>query len=151
MRIRIIASIALACAVAALGAPASAAPATSRPVCAAVPGQARCLTWYAPGTARALDASVGLGATDLESAYKLPITKAGSTLVAVSIAYDAPNLEHDLGVYRTQYGLGACTIASGCLTKVNQRGETGPLPSADANWEVEATLDVSMISAACPH
>jgi subtilase family serine protease len=132
-------------------APAAAAPTTSRPVCPLVPGQARCLTWYTPGTAKALDTSVGLGATDLESAYKLPINDNSNTLVAVSIAYDAPNLEHDLNVYRTQYGLGPCTAANGCLTKVNQQGKASPLPPLNLNWEVEETLDVSMISAACPH
>jgi subtilase family serine protease len=153
MRIRTIASIALAGALAALAvtAPAFAAPATSRPVCATIPGQAHCLTWYTPGTARADDDSVGLGATDLESAYNVPIANPSNTLVAVSIAFDAPNLEHDLNVYRTEYGLGPCTIASGCLTKVNQQGALTPLPAANANWEVEETLDVSMISAACPH
>jgi subtilase family serine protease len=153
MRIRTIASIALACAVAALtvAAPAFAAPATARPLCASVAGQDRCLTWYTPGTARASDDSVGLGATDLESAYKLPVANNSNTLVAVSIAFDAPNLEQDLNTYRTQYGLGACTIASGCLTKVNQTGAASPLPAPEAGWEVEETLDVSMISAACPH
>ncbi|HEX4221421.1 MAG TPA: S8 family serine peptidase, partial [Pseudonocardiaceae bacterium] len=132
-------------------APASASVGTSRPVCPTVPGLAHCLTWYTPGTARALDTSVGLGATDLESAYALPVNDYSNALIAVSIAYDAPNLEHDLNVYRTQYGLGPCTAANGCLTKVNQQGKAGPLPPLNLNWEVEETLDVSMISAACPH
>lgn len=154
MRIRTIA--ASACAVAALAlsgvaTPASASAATFRPLCPAVPGQTHCLTLYAPGTARAQDDSVGLGATDLESAYQIPISKTSNALVAVSIAFDAPNLEHDLNVYRGQYGLGPCTIANGCLTKVNQEGQTSPLPAMDFSWELEETLDVSMISAACPH
>ncbi|MFI9383520.1 peptidase S8 [Kutzneria sp. NPDC052558] len=153
MRMRTIASLALALAVftTSAAAPASAAT-TSRPLCPPVPGQARCLSWYAPGTAHArADASVGLGADDLQSAYNVPITRNSTALVAVSIAFDAPNLEQDLNIYRAQYGLGACTAANGCLTKVNQRGRTAPLPPADSDWEVEETLDVSMISAACPH
>jgi subtilase family serine protease len=153
MRIHTIASIALAVTALTIAgvAPASAT-ASSRPLCPTLPGQARCLSWYSPGAARSQDdPSVGLGATDLESAYNVPITRNSTALVAVSIAFDAPNLEQDLNVYRAQYGLGACTAANGCLTKVNQQGQASPLPPLGGTWEVEETLDVSMISAACPH
>ncbi len=39
------------------------------------------------------------------------------------------------------------------LRKVNQNGKAGPLPPSGvgSGWDLEATLDVSMISAACPH
>jgi subtilase family serine protease len=73
--------------------------------------------------------------------------------VAVSIAFDTAKLEQYLAIYRKHYGLPPCTTASGCLRKVNQRGQASPLPRSGVHtgWDAEATLDVSMISAACPH
>jgi subtilase family serine protease len=60
-------------------------------------------------------------------------------------------LASDLAVYRKEYGLPPCTTASGCLRIVNQQGKPGPLPQPDpTGWGVEETLDVSMVSAACP-
>lgn len=111
---------------------------------------ARCLTLYAPGARADAAGPTGLGATDLASAYRIPTGKASTATVAVSIAFDAPNLEADLATYRTQYGLPACTTANGCFRKVNQDGAATPLPPPDTGWAVESTLDVSMISAGCP-
>ena len=55
---------------------------------------------------------------------------AGQT-VAIVDAYDDPNAEADLAVYRAQYGLPACTTANGCFKKVNQTGGTTlPRPTA---------------------
>jgi hypothetical protein len=112
------------------------------------PGFARCLTRYssAPG----LLAVDGLGASDLASAYNLPASGGADTLVAISIAYDAPNLESDLNAYRSEFGLPECTTANGCFRKVNQDGAAAPLPQTAFGWAVESTLDVSMVSAACP-
>jgi subtilase family serine protease len=44
-------------------------------------------------------------------------------------------------------------VASGCFRKVNTGGRPAPLPPSGVGtgWDLEATLDVSMISAACPH
>ncbi|MFC0107804.1 S53 family peptidase [Kibdelosporangium aridum] len=113
------------------------------------PGFVRCLSTY--GSQHALHSPVGgLSAHDLASAYSLPSSGGAETLVAISIAYDAPNLEEDLNVYRREYGLGECTSANGCFRKVNQNGDPGPLPVTQAGWAVESTLDVSMVSAACP-
>ena len=44
-------------------------------------------------------------------------------------------------------------VRHGCFRVVNQNGRTSPLPSSgrDSGWDLEITLDVSMISAACPH
>jgi subtilase family serine protease len=65
--------------------------------------------------------------------------------------YSTPHLAADLAVYRARYHLPPCTTASGCLRIVNQRGQATPLPAADPQgWGVEETLDVSMVSAACP-
>jgi hypothetical protein len=65
-------------------------------------------------------------------------------------AFDAPNAEADLGTYRTQYGLSACTTANGCFKKVNQTGAASPLPKSDTGWAGEIMLDLDMVSAACP-
>ncbi|GLY40598.1 peptidase S8 [Amycolatopsis sp. NBRC 101858] len=113
------------------------------------PGLLRCLTTYTPVHALA-DGPVGWGADDLASAYGLPSGGGPDTVVGISIAYDAPNLEADLAAYRAQYGLPPCTTANGCFRKVNQQGLSAPLPEADFGWAMESTLDVSMVSAACP-
>jgi subtilase family serine protease len=90
----------------------------------------------------------GYGPSDLTSAYALPSGGSGQT-VAIVDAYDDPNAESDLGTYRSQYGLPACTTANGCFKKVNETGGSTP-PSADAGWAEEESLDVDMVSAVCP-
>jgi subtilase family serine protease len=93
----------------------------------------------------------GYGPTQLRDAYKLPSTNHGSGhTVAIVDAFDDPNAEADLGVYRSQFGLPACTTANGCFTKVNQNGATSPLPASDAGWSQEISLDLDMASAVCP-
>jgi len=91
----------------------------------------------------------GIGPSDLTSAYKLGAGGSGAT-VAIVDAYDDPNAESDLATYRSQYGLPACTTANGCFKKVNGSGQTSPLPTADTGWAGEISLDVDMVSAACP-
>ena len=91
----------------------------------------------------------GWGPADLQSAYKLPAF-AGTPTVAIVDAYDNPNAEADLGKYREQYGLTACTTQNGCFKKVNQNGVAGSYPAADAGWAEEIALDLDMVSAACP-
>jgi subtilase family serine protease len=71
--------------------------------------------------------------------------------VAVTEAADNPNLETDLGTYRAQYGLSACTTANGCFRKVNGSGQQGNYPPGDTGWGGEASLDVDMVSAICPN
>jgi subtilase family serine protease len=92
----------------------------------------------------------GFGAPDLRSAYNLTSASSGGRTVAIVDAMDNPNAEADLGVYRKQYNLPACTTANGCFKKVNQSGATSPLPTADAGWAEEESLDVDMVSAICP-
>jgi subtilase family serine protease len=93
----------------------------------------------------------GYGPSDLQSAYKLPSSTAGSgRKVAIVDAYDDPNAESDLASYRSQFGLPACTTANGCFKKVNQSGATSPLPAANSSWAGEISLDLDMVSAACP-
>jgi hypothetical protein len=136
---------------------ASAAPVT-RPhaACgAAGPGQARCYAQYRTGrpvhSGRSAAAALpeGYGPADLKSAYALPATTSTKT-VAVVLAFDYPSAAADLAVYRSTYGLPACTAASGCFRKLNQDGAAAPLPEPDEGWALEAALDLQMVSAACP-
>jgi len=137
---------------------------TMRPACPAAPfGQARCFVLFARQTSvnRAIAAGVtgaaarpkGWGAQQLERAYRLPVNRRSHATVAVSIAFDTPNLANYLAVYRKHFGLPPCTVRSGCFRKVNQQGKAKPLPPSGvfSGWDLEVTLDVSMISAACPH
>jgi hypothetical protein len=94
----------------------------------------------------------GYGPADIQSAYKLPSASAGSgQTVAIVDAQDLPTAESDLATYRSQFGLPPCTTANGCFRKVNQNGQTSPLPAADAGWGGEIALDLDMVSAACPN
>jgi subtilase family serine protease len=134
--------------------PASAAPAQVRDVCgAAAPGFARCLAEIRTDTgAHALAAHAlpaGYGPADLRAAYKLPATGGASQTVAIVDAGDDAAAEADLGVYRSTYGLPACTTANGCFRKVNEQGKAGPLPT-NQGWGIEISLDLDMVSAACP-
>jgi subtilase family serine protease len=93
----------------------------------------------------------GYGPSTLVAAYKLDQSKGSGQTVAVVDAYDDPNAESDLAVYRTQYGLPACTTANGCFKKVNQSGSTTNLPRSNAGWAGEISLDLDMVSATCPN
>ncbi len=104
-------------------------------------------TATAASTATTLPA--GYGPADLQSAYNLPTTGGSGQTVAVVDAGDDPLAEADLAVYRTTYGLPPCTTANGCFTKADQGGQGSPLP-ADAGWAGEISLDLDMVSAACP-
>ena len=94
----------------------------------------------------------GLGPAQLVSAYKLPSASAGSgQTIAIVDAMDDPTAEADLGTYRSQFGLSACTTANGCFRKVNQNGAASPLPAVDSGWALEISLDLDMASAICPN
>jgi subtilase family serine protease len=70
--------------------------------------------------------------------------------VAVVDAYGYSTAESDLGVYRTKFGLPACTTANGCFKKVNEFGVQGSYPKDNTGWSQEAALDLQMVSAMCP-
>jgi hypothetical protein len=92
----------------------------------------------------------GYGPADIQSAYKLAGTSATGKTVAIVDAYNDPNAAKDLATYRSHYGLPACTTANGCFKQVNQNGAASPLPSTDYGWGLEISLDLDMVSAACP-
>ena len=91
----------------------------------------------------------GYGPADLSSAYALPANGGAGQTVAIVDAFDDPNAEADLAVYRAQFGLPACTTANGCFRKVDQRGGTN-YPPPDAGWAGEISLDLDMVSAVAP-
>jgi len=95
-------------------------------------------------------APAGYGPADLRSAYNLSSASGSGQTVAIVDAYDDPRAESDLGVYRRQFGLSPCTTANGCFRKVNQSGGTR-YPRANSGWAQEISLDLDMVSAACPN
>ena len=128
---------------------ASAAP-SLKAVCGPVPlGHSRCFSFTS--TPFGITSPTGYGPADLQSAYKLPSSTAGTgQTVAIVDAFDDPTAESDLAQYRSFYGLPPCTTANGCFRKVNQTGGTlYPAPSPD--WGLEISLDLDMVSAVCPN
>lgn len=95
----------------------------------------------------------GYGPSDLQSAYNLDVSTSVQATIGIAAAYGYANIETDLAAYRSQFGLPACTIASGCLTVLNQEGQTSPLPAAppaNDDWTQETALDMDMASTGCP-
>ena len=121
--------------------------------------QAKLVT-AAPGSKTPLSTTVpvGYGAGDLAAAYHLPDAATGAKgTIAIIDAGAYPNLEADVNAYRAQYGLPACTAASGCFKQADLNGGPALPPSTDfpnSYYEeevgVETALDVDMASAACP-
>lgn len=131
------------------------APTRLEPVCG-TPGKDRA-TCYAMRAAdetpvmrlSAAATPAGLGPRDIQSAYSLPADGGAGQTIAIVDAYDNPDAEADLAVYRAQYGLPACTTANGCFTKVDQRGGTS-YPQPSESWAGEIALDLDMVSASAP-
>jgi hypothetical protein len=108
----------------------------------------------------------GLDPENLQSAYKIPATGGSTQTVAIVDAYDDPNAEKDLETFRAKYKLDyksgetTCTKANGCFKKVNQTGEETNYPSDKyphielsaivEDWGLEMSLDLDMVSSACP-
>jgi subtilase family serine protease len=93
--------------------------------------------------------STALSPAQVRAAYSLDGTSGAGRTVAIVDAYGYPNLERDLGIYRAQYGLPACTTANGCLKVMNQTGGTS-LPRTNVGWAQEQALDLDAVSATCP-
>ena len=125
------------------------------------PNYAQCLVLVRTGVATHKGVAhnvtpLGYGPSSLQAAYNLTLAAAASgkdQTVAIVDAYDDPDAESDLAVYRAQYGLPPCTTANGCFDKVNQEGEASPLPAAagTTGWATEESLDLDMVSAICPN
>jgi subtilase family serine protease len=92
----------------------------------------------------------GYSPASLRSAYKITGNGSSATIIAIVDAYGYNNAESDLGVYRSQFGLSACTTANGCFKKLNQNGVQGSYPAQNTGWAQESALDLDMVSAMCP-
>lgn len=92
----------------------------------------------------------GYSPSDLRNAYRISGTGSAATTIAIVDAYGYPNAESDLAVYRSKFGLPACSSATGCFAKVNQNGAASPLPWRNTGWAQESALDLDMASAMCP-
>jgi subtilase family serine protease len=157
-RLTLAVTVGAALTAAVLSAPTSAASPAARAhgsarTCAAQPaGYAACLARVVTdGTGKPLATSgpSGFNPADIQAAYGLAGASAAGRTVAIVDAYNDPNAEADLAVYRSQFGLPACTTANGCFRKVDQNGGTN-YPRTDAGWSTEISLDLDMVSAACP-
>lgn len=132
--------------------------------CAAAPapGHARCYLLVQPATVPESPASAstcpvneaaGYSACNIQGAYGLKTLAkedGARSTIAVVDAYNDPTAAADLTAYRTAERLPACTTATGCFRKVNQRGTEGTYPPGTATWGQETSLDLDMVSAVCP-
>jgi subtilase family serine protease len=101
---------------------------------------------------------IGYGPQDLAAAYGLEHLPDGHGTVVVIGPGSDPNLAADLSTYRSTYGLPPCTSQSGCFRQVNYLGGPPYVPSTKTTKDkyreqglaTEQSLDVDMVSAACP-
>ena len=127
----------------------------SAPVCPgpAGPGSARChahVVTDGRGQPNATTSPTGYGPAQFHGAYQLPATTATVQTIAIVDAFDDPNIESDLAVYNSTFGLPPCTTANGCFLKVNQNGSaSGPFPRTNSGWALEISLDVEIAHAIC--
>ncbi|MEP6525860.1 MAG: hypothetical protein ABJA86_01750 [Nocardioidaceae bacterium] len=117
-------------------------------------GHATCFAEVLVNTSRAVPRTASpppgaLTPSQVQDAYKLTGLLSSGRTVAIVDAYGYPNLNRDLKIYRTQFGLPACTKGNGCLKIMNQNGGT-QLPAFNLGWAGEQALDVDAVSATCP-
>jgi hypothetical protein len=137
--------------------------ASVKAVCAPpAPGHASCLalrlvapaaSTAAPSTrggavspAHATPPKAGLSPAALHKAYVLPLESTEAQTIAIVDGFDDPNITADLAVFEGQYGLLPC---GGCFTKVNQQGQSSPLPAANGEWSTEIATDVEVARGIC--
>jgi subtilase family serine protease len=123
-------------------------------VCPAVAHGAACHAWVRTDLTQTgvgpLITPSGFGPATLRAAYNLTSSGSATQTIAIVDAFNDPNAESDLAVYRAQFGLPACTTANGCFSKVDQTGGTH-YPRGNTGWAEEISLDVDMASAICPN
>jgi subtilase family serine protease len=119
-----------------------------------VPGAAQCYALIRTDIGGMIAPNVppGYGPSDLQSAYSLPSSTNGKgQTVGIVDAFDDPNAEADLAVYRSTFGLPACTTKNKCFSKVGETGSPTKLPIPNQGWAGEISLDLDMVSANCPN
>jgi subtilase family serine protease len=98
----------------------------------------------------------GYSASQLRTAYSLTTAPTGHPVVAIVDAYGDSHAYSDLTTYRSTEGLPAiaqCTsnlTSKICFDQVTQTGSNSGLPRNNSGWDQEQSLDVDMVSAACP-
>ena len=91
----------------------------------------------------------GLTPSDLATAYGFNATASGTGQTVAIIDWgNDPTIASDLNTFDSKYGLGACTVANGCLHILNQLGATSPLPT-DQGAAGEISLDVESVHSVC--
>ena len=115
---------------------------------------------YGPqGIRRYTDPMPGsMGPTDITTAYNIPSgTAANGKIVAILDMYDS-HAWNDLNTYRQAYGLGTLPKCNGsptgglpaCFQQVAEDGSAASGPDGGDSVDSETSLDMDMISAACP-
>lgn len=99
-------------------------------------------------TASSSPSAGSYGPAQFHGAYNLPTTAASAQTIGIVDAYNDPNVESDLAVYDSQYGLPSCTTANGCFRKVNQTGGS-VYPRSNSGWSLEIALDVETAHEIC--
>jgi subtilase family serine protease len=85
--------------------------------------------------------------TSVKSTYNITGTKnIGTGTIAIIDAYNDPNIQNDLNVFDTHYGVAACTAANNCLEV--HRTTTKLILSP--TWAVEESLDTEWAHAIAP-
>lgn len=109
--------------------------------------------------------TVSYNAAQLQHAYALTTASdkdGAGTTVAIVDAYSDPNALTDVNTYRTDNslkGITGCstsnpansTTTAPCLSILNEAGAQGPLPSPNAGWAEEISVDLDIVSAICPN
>ncbi len=80
-------------------------------------------------------------------------TPPSTQTIALVDAYDDATIASDLAVFDSRFGLPACTEANGCFRKVNESGNTLPLPASsgrdERGWAQEIATDVEVAHGVC--
>jgi subtilase family serine protease len=90
----------------------------------------------------------GLKPAELRAAYKLPEHGGRGVTVAVVDGSHDPHAEKDLNEYRKYFEIPECK-KSECFEQVNEHGEPSE-PTSATEYALEISLDLDMVSAACP-
>jgi subtilase family serine protease len=87
--------------------------------------------------------------TRMQKAYGFAnIANQGSgQTIAIIAAFDHPQIESDLAVFNSHFGLPACTTNNGCFEKVYA---SGTQPRTEPLWAAEIALDVQWAHAMAP-
>jgi hypothetical protein len=89
----------------------------------------------------------GYTPSDIGGAYSFSVAHGAGQTVAIVDAFDDPSVASDLSAFDSQYGLHQETPST--FEVVNQAGAASPLPTSDAGWAGEETLDVQAVRGLC--